>query len=388
MDFFGHHIEFEYSGWLSVWPLALGLMVAVCCFGFLSMRAMRNAYAHAENLNRTTRALTFVSALFQAGCYGGIAVLMCIALAEPFEPNAPTVVPEGTIHLAGSFDVSPSMAAEDYREILPTPVNESGEKAPPIGPWGSRLHMAKWLFLEQVMKALPGNKIGLSTYTADPWPQAPLGGDYGTLRFMLSDTGWIGIGSAPGGGSDYIQGMKIAVHTLRRDYDPKMRQIIVLFTDGGVDFDSEEEKAKWNKEYTTVVEEVKALKAEVIIVGLGSNVPQQVPIYHPDTLERIDWWPFRQEKKETTAIDEPALIALRDRLQASGVPAKFVRVPTEGDAALGIDWVATVGGTKQTMGKQTLTKYPVLLAMGLFALLMLRGLRRRDEAVVRRPVRR
>jgi hypothetical protein len=396
MNFFGQHIEFNNpemlsGGWLG---LTLVFVAVVCAFGFLSLLALRNSYANKENLDRTTRALSFAGAAAKAVIIGLIGVLLCIAAADPFEPNSATVVPEGTLQIAAAFDVSPSMGAEDYRDVLPTETGPDGSRIMPTGPWGSRLMVAKWLFVNQVMKQLPGNEIALATFTADPWPQWPVADDYGTIRFILTDTGWMGIGSAPGGGSDFIQGLKMGIRQLKLNYDPvsgkllydpNKRHVIFLFTDGGLEFEDEREKAGWEKEYAATVAEAKAMKAEVIIVGIGSDTPQLVPIYHPFTMERIDWWPFRKDPKEKTKLDEEQLIKLRDRLVASGLDARYKRIPTEGEASLNVDWIGTVGGTKVSQGKRSLLQYPLLGAIGLFVLLIGRGLWTRNHAAPTRP---
>jgi hypothetical protein len=247
MHFFGHELQFEHPGWISWGWLALVYVGAVCVFAYLNMIALRNAYSDAHNLNRTTRAMSLRGAVLKGLAYGVLAMFVCVALAEPFEENQPTVIPAGSLHIGTALDVSPSMAAECYRDVLPVPVGPDGIQRPPVGPWGSRLQTAKRIIVAQMMKAMPGNKISIGCYTAEPWPQAPLCEDYSTLRNILTDTDWITIGAAPGGGSDYVQGLKLAIQALREDYDPTKRQIIVVFSDGGVSFDGDEEKAKWQR---------------------------------------------------------------------------------------------------------------------------------------------
>lgn len=402
MEIFGRHIEFNHPEWLGGpqgvhygwFAVALLFVAAVCIFAFVSYLAFRNRYSAPENLNRTTRAFSFLGAGLKMTAVGLIAVLLVLAAADPYEPNSATIVPEGSVQMAGAFDVSPSMAAEDYREVLPVEIGPNGDRLMPTGPWGSRLMMAKWLFVNQVMKQLPGNEIALATFTADPWPQWPLADDYGSVRFILTDSGWMGIGSAPGGGSDFLQGIKMGVRQIKLNYDPvtgkllydpNKRHVIFLFTDGGVD-EEIMKGAQWQKEYAETIAEAKAIKAEIVIVGLGSSTPQLVPVYHPLTLERIDWWPFRKEPKEKTALDEEALKQLREKLVAEGLDARYVRVNTDSETAMKVDWIATVGGTKISTGKVSLLQYPLFGALALFALLIGRGLWRRSyDAPPRTP---
>lgn len=370
MNLFKHIIQFERPefiafSWIAI--LAIGLLVL---FGFVNLLALRRSYSIEENMRRTAGKPGWIGAVGTTAGYGLVVFLLMVALADPYEDNQVTVIPAGSVNLVGAFDVSNSMAAEDYRDVLPTPAIADGSHPAPVGPWGSRLQMARLLFTTQVMDALPGNEIGVAVYTADPWPISPINRDYSTLRRMLS-TGWLRIGGAPGGGSDFIEGLHTSVETLRQDYDPKKRQVIVLFSDGGVGFDSEKEKQEWNEKYENTVKEVKALNAEVIVVGLGSAQAQMVPVYHPQTLQRIGWFPLNQpeNKKEKTAIDADALRKLADR-----VGGKFVYVDPQNPDSLTIDWANTIGGTKESRGKQSWTSVPLFAAMACFCLLMLRAL--------------
>jgi hypothetical protein len=370
MNLFKHNIQFERPEFLTFSWIAVTVIGLLVLFGFINLLLLRRSYAQEENMKRTTRTPKMIGGIGTALGYGLVAFLLMCALADPYEDNQPTMIPAGSVNLVGAFDVSNSMAAEDYRELLPTPALADGTHPAPIGPWGSRLAMARALFTTQVMNALPGNEIGVAVYTADPWPISPLNRDYSTLRRMLA-TGWLRIGGAPGGGSDFIEGLRISVETLRQDYDPKKRQIIVLFSDGGVNLESEKEKQEWAESYENAVKEVKALKAEVIVVGLGSKQPQLVPIYHPQTLQRVGWFPLAapENKKETTAVDTEALRKLADR-----VGGKFVYIDPQSEASLNIDWVNTIGGTRESQGKFYWTSAPLLAAMVCFCLLMLRAL--------------
>lgn len=376
MNLFKHNIQFEQPEFLTFSWIAVIVIGLLVLFGFVNLLLLRRSYAHEDNIKRTTRTPKWIGGVCTALGYGLVAFLLMVALADPFEDNQPTIIPAGSVNLVGAFDVSNSMAAEDYRDLLPTAPLPDGTRPAPVGPWGSRLAMARTLFTHQVMNALAGNEIGVAVYTADPWPISPLNRDYSTLRGMLA-TGWLRIGGAPGGGSDFIEGLRVAVETLRQDYDPKKRQIIVLFTDGGVSFESDKEKEEWAENYENAIKEVKALNAEVIVVGLGSTQPQMVPVYHPQTLERIGWWPLKapDDQKEKTAIDADALRKLAER-----VGGKFVYVDPQSEASLNIDWANTIGGTKESQGKFYWTSVPLLAAMVCFCLLMLRALlARRNE---------
>ncbi len=374
-------IHFERPGFVIWSPL---VVLAVFALGFIAHRircAVRNSYASDALLSRTTRLPKPISHWLSVIGWQSAAFFACVGLSGPFQPNRPITLPEGSLHVVAVFDVSLSMACEDYRFVLPTP-----DGAPPLGPWGSRLQMAKRTFVDQVFKTIPGNKVGLVTYTGDGYPQAPLCQDYATLKYIMTDTGWMGINSAPGSGSDYVEGLKCALDTLRRDFDPGKRQVIMLFSDGGLpDFKSADDKAHWQEDLQKTVAELDALRQQsggnltVVVVGVGDTQPQMVPVYDPRTLQRADWHPIGKPEKSQTALDEDVLKDLA--AQTKGV---YVWLPTDADSAkVPVDWVKAVGGTKESEGKLSLACYPLAATMLLFAVLLARGLVSRRDSVRR-----
>lgn len=364
MTFNGSTIEFDNPLVLS-WAWA-GIVTAVvlCLLGFWNMRHLRNAYAHPDNLNTTTRALSLAAELFTILGYSLAAGLLALAIALPVVPDTPMMVPAGSVNLVAAFDVSISMGAEDYRQVMPT-----ADGGPPVGPHGSRLHKAKRAFLDDVMAAIPNNKIGLVSYTADPWPLAPLCTDYATLKYMLTDTASMGIGSAPGGGSDFVEGLKMALFTLKENWEPDKRQVIMLFSDGG-----------WTENelgLARVAEEIKRLNVKLIIVALGSTQKQRVPVYHFQTLQRVDWFPIEKDEKEETALEDAGL----KKLQAL-TDAEYRHLSPEDPKSLSVDWVDTIGGTRQEVGRLPLLRYPVLAAMLVIALTVVRRVFARKDHLV------
>jgi len=378
MEFMGRTVQFDHPEFLSWSWVGLLAVAVVCLVAYLCRKALRDAYSHPENLNRTTRAMSLVGFLTKALLWMAAAGLLIVALASPFEEDAETSVPEGSIHLVAAFDVSLSMAAEDYRFILPT---EDG--APAVGPWGNRLQMSKHVFTEQVFKVIHGNKVGLVTFTADGYPLAPLCEDLSTLRYILTQTGWMGILSAPGGGSDYGEGFKVAVQTLRRDFDPSKRQVIMIFSDGGVpEFESPEDKAIWERDLGRTIKVFEALKAEcngnvhVVVVGVGGPLYERIPVYDARTWRRVDWFPLNKEEKAKTRLEDAGLKRLAELTGGT-----YIWLSTEGDTTVPVDWVGALGGSRQVKGKNYLSQYPLLAAMTLVGLLLGRGLFRRHDAL-------
>lgn len=383
MNIFGRLVEFEHPEYLLYSWVPTLIVAALCVASWYTMRKFQKAYANPEHLKRTTRTSTVAGAVVKTLGWSIVTFALCVALAEPYEKNAHMSVPQGSLHVVGAFDVSLSMAAEDYRFVRPTP-----DGGPPIGAWGSRLGTAKEEFSEQIFKSIPGNKIGLVTYTADGYPQSPLIEDYGTLRFMLHDSGWMGILSAPGGGSDYVQGLRVAIHTLRRDFDKSKRNVIFLFSDGGAPtFEDPEETTKWQKEYQETMEELNALRTAcggnlaIVVVGVGGPEEQMIPVYNSRTGERVDWFPLDKEEKAKTKLDDAGLREL-----ANKVGGTYVWLSTDGKTKLPVDWASVIGGSRTVQGKLPLSSYPLLCAMVVIAILILRGWFRPSDKLAARPV--
>jgi hypothetical protein len=383
MNMFGRFVEFEHPEYIAYSWLPVLIVAAICVASWYSLKKFQRAYANPQHSKNGKESMSLSGLLFKTAGWSLATFLLFAALADPFEKNSAVSVPQGSLHVVGAFDVSLSMAAEDYRFSMPTP-----DGGPPVGAWGSRLQKAKTEFTEQIFKVIPGNKVGLVTYTADGYPQAPLCEDYGTLRYILHDTGWMGILSAPGGGSDYVQGLRLSIHTLRRDFDKNKRNVIVIFSDGGAPtFEDPDETAHWQKEFNETLEELNALRTacggnlSVVVVGVGGAQDQMIPIYHPRTGERFDWFPLDKEEKAKTKIDESGLKDL-----AAKVGGQYVWLNTDEATKLPLDWATVIGGQKTVQGKLPLGSYPVLAAMAVVAALILRGLFRPVDQIGSRPV--
>lgn len=384
MNILGRFVEFEHPEYLWYSWVPVLVVAALSLASWYTLKKFQKSYANPEHLKRTTRTSSFAGAIFKTLGWSVVAFALCAALSEPYEKNADMSVPQGSLHVVGAFDVSLSMAAEDYRFARPTP-----DGGPPIGAWGSRLGMAKEEFSEQIFKSIPGNKIGLVTYTADGYPQSPLIEDYGTVRYILHDSGWMGILSAPGGGSDFVQGLRLSIHTLRRDFDKSKRQVIFLFSDGGAPtFEDPNEQAQWQKELQETLEELNALRTAcggnlaVIVVGVGGYEDQMIPVYNRSG-ERVDWFPLDKEEKAKTKLDDAGLKEL-----ANKVGGTYVWLNTDGKTKLPINWASVIGGQRTVQGKLPLSGYPLLCAMVVITILILRGFFRPSDQIAPRPIQR
>jgi hypothetical protein len=334
-----------------------------------------------------------------------------VALAYPYENNQPVRVPEGSTYAVIAFDGSPSAEAEDYRDVLPTPPLPDGSHPKPIGPWGNRGQVARWIAVNQLMPALPGNKIGFVAYTGDARVASPLREDYGTLRWILTQTNWL---TAPGGGSDPTEALKAAIQALRKQYamdeenagrHVKMkRQVIFLFTDGGItDLEkdkSDEDKAIWERDFQALLKDLAGLRAQsekdgttpplVVLIGMGGDQAVPVPLYYTngERVRKEDGEPefFPQGKEpQTTKLEEANVLMLQQRIGAV-VDCKYVRITQNWAQVQQLKWVEDVlGGEKTTLGKLYHWRQPLFGAMALIALLFFRAmLRPSDEIVARR----
>lgn len=412
--FNGHEYHFEHPAFLSWWAVLLLLVLVVAVRGLLDWFArssLRRSYADPAQLDRTTRPLSLAGHAASTFCWFIVGVLLLIALAYPFEHNQPVRVPEGSTYAVVAFDGSPSADAEDYRDVLPTPALPDGTHPKPIGPWGSRGQVSRWITVNQLMAALPGNKMGFVAYTADARVASPLREDYGTLRWILTQTTWL---TAPGGGSDPSEALKAALQALRKQYTMdqeaagkpvKMkRQIIFLFTDGGIsDLEkerSEDDKAIWERDFQTVLKDLAGLRAQaekdgtapplVVLIGVGGEEAVPVPLYYTDG-ERVrnengepEFFPMGKEPQRTR-LEEANILMLQQRIGAV-VECKYQRIPMNWTEVERIKWVEDViGGEKTTLGKRYYWDYPLLAAMTAIGLLFLRGrFRPSDEIVARR----
>lgn len=398
-----HQIEFDYGYYVTYLWLGILFVLIWRLAGYLAQKSLRDDYSNPTSLSRTTRGLTLTGLLFSTGAWCLVAALLSLALAQPFESNQQIEVPAGSVHYVFAFDVSPSADAEDYRDSIPPPVQPDGTRPTPIGPWGSRLHAARWIAHNKIMKAMPGNKAGLVAYTADARVVSLLREDSQVILEMLNSDEAL---TAPGGGSDPADGLKAAVQILRKQYDAKKRQIIFIFTDGGIsDLESKtskEDKDIWERDFKRTLKELEGLRDQsakdgleppkVVLVGVGGDQEVMVPLYYT-TGERVrdekgapDFFPYGEppDKKQKTKYEEANVLMLKQRIEAV-VPCQYLRVSQDWTEVDKQNWVENViGGKKTAVGKRYLAVYPLSLAMGLIVLLFARGLFRGSDVIARR----
>ncbi len=316
--------------------------------------------------------------------YGGgtlLAIaLIILAIAGPYQNNKPIRVPEGPVQACFVVDVSRSMAAEDYRDSMPA---DAGQRPDLDSAWGSRLQMAKYQ-IEKVMDALPGNQLCLVTYTEHGFGQAILDDDFNALRYVLKH--WVKIGTAPGDGSNYADGMQIALNILTesgsqgKDKDStsdasrqvsqetsKKQRVIILLSDGG--FTGKPDEVK------DAVERLQSENVKLVIVGIGMPGENAIPIYE----NGIRKGQMEKEGKPlTTSYEEDAIRSLKTQTNAS-----YSHIGLDADSqVVTIDWMTEISGSKIVFEKRMLGVYLAGAAYLIFTLIVLTGFFTRRNRIV------
>src|SRR5262249_26777213 len=144
--------------------------------------------------------------------------LLIVALARPYVEFGRTEFPIGKVDIIAMVDVSRSMAVQDYQSQL------SGTGDFYAG--GTRLDMARYLVVNDVISSLQYNRLGVVTYAGQAMPTAFLTQDMPPLKWMLERS--MTISSAPGEGSSMVAAFNLAFFLFQLDSSPDHRKIIVL----------------------------------------------------------------------------------------------------------------------------------------------------------------
>lgn len=338
-----------------MWLLAvLPATIAFWFFGFRMRKAARDKFGEERLVNRNTAPLTLKSEALVLAGWLSVVGLLVFAAAGPVAPAAPNTAQSGTLQVIAVTDVSQSMRAEDYRPAMPPKDGLSPDLVP--GPYGTRLDMVKIVIQKEILPAVQGNEFEIVLYMGNSvaFPDFPTD-DFQTLEWIFKN--WVRIGNAPGGGSDFVEGLKEAVASFKRSPNQNMERVIVLFSDGGYT-GSQEELQK-------VIDEIKKLDIRLVIVGVGT--PENVPI--PEYSPTGELTGYKKLKEgQSTSLQEGNLTALRD---AVGDKAEYVLLAA--DAKLNINWARTLAGSKTEQRENPLDGYVVMAALALLLILSLRG---------------
>ena len=288
----------------------------------------------------------------------GISVLIAaaaliVAVARPAFEKGYTEIPVGTVDVIAITDVSRSMAVQDYKGVL----TESG---------GTRLDMARYLILNDVIPALKYNRLGVVSYAGAANPQAFLSDDLPALKWVLKRA--LTVGSAPGEGSELGKAFNLAFELLDLDSDNNHRKVIVLFSDGGNDAGLEALNA--------IVKQLRERNIELVIAGLGKTTPSAIPISQlpqqdRDQFRGQEWYQVDGEVA-MSGLEENTLLWLKN---ATG--GRYVRVVNPSDFHIG-NLLGRIE-VKRKKGEQEVFFYPLLVAVLFFGIAVFAPRERKDE---------
>ena len=193
-------------------------------------------------------------------------LLACVALARPQEGVRQSETETRGVDIVLALDISPSMAAEDFRPL-------------------NRLHVAKQTAREFIRQRRH-DRVGVVAFAATAFTQCPLTLDHAALVELVDalDFGLAEDGTAIG------MGLATAIAGLRESKTPS--KVVVLMTDG--------QNNRGQIDPLTAAELAKAFEVKVytVLVGRGGVVP--VPIDDPIRGRRIEM--VRMDVDETSLV--------------------------------------------------------------------------------------
>ena len=325
--------------------------------GFKLRQRARIAVGEEHLISRFTKPLRMIAeAWFLAGWLTAMS-LFVVAIAGPVLPDAPTNVSEGSLQIVLLTDVSRSMAAEEYRSVMPPKDGIPADAVP--GPYGTRLDMAKMIITKEIMPATIGNQMGIATYMGNGWDVSDMTTDYTYVRDSMNEM--MKIGNAPGGGSHPEEGLAEALRLFKATPGPGRQKVIVWFTDGGVSGDEADKET-----LTKYAAQIQEAGIRVILVGLGGNTPVPIPVYDDQTGQMTGSLQ-KDGATVTTQADEASMSDLQTKTNA-----EFERIlPGE---KTNIHWASTISGAHSEAHEVDVYEYPLGAGMAIFALLFLRGI--------------
>lgn len=355
-------ITFLRPHYLTALMLAVPLVLWLSYLGYSLRRKARAAYGEEKLVGRYTRPLRLAGEIAIGSLWAIAVALLVVAAAGPISKSLPTNVKSGTLQVVSVIDVSKSMAAEEYRPFMPQKNGYTPDLVP--GPYGSRLDYVKLILQTQVMPAIIGNQLGVVTYSGNGFEQIPLTDDWASTKWVMDN--WIRVGNAPGGGSDYAEGLTMALAMLERDKQAGREQVIVLFSDGG--FTGDEQIL------ADAVAKIREKGIRFIIVGVGSTSPSPIPEYNKEG--QLTGY-FKEEDKVSLSAREE--VNLSKLVSMSG--AEYLPLDPGNGGSLKISWAASLGGSKAETKEDPIFQYPLGIALLLLTGLFIRGVLPRKDLV-------
>lgn len=379
-------------GFLKALWVVIPFITIVWALGVKSRLAQRKKWGNDKLWGRFSQTLSLTGESIYGFAWVALFTLGVMAAAGPVTRGLPSSVKAGSLYVCAAVDVSNSMASEEFRPLMPAKNGFAPELVP--GTYGTRLDWVKRVLENEVLPAIVNNKFCLTTYTGEGFDQIPLVDNFDVVGWINKN--WVKIGNAPGGGSNLAHGLLKAVQMLSETDDSRER-VLLLFSDGGFDVDKEGEQLKqvsailaemakaqqriFNAEETDkgkildeIARHIKEKKIRLIIVGIGSLTPRQVPIYGGTDREQVIGQ-FKDEETGEIALTRREDRVLEDIRNRTG--AEFKILDPDLGAKLGVSWTSLIGGTSLITQAapipEPVYEYPLLLAMLIVFGLLARG---------------
>lgn len=350
-------LNFLHPTLLLLVPLLAVTTLSVWHLNFRRRLRARKLYGEPRLVDTYSQPLRWRKQLFALILWSGALTMLAVAAAGPRLPAAPVQVPRGSAQVVAVWDVSRSMLAEaEYRSFL-----SASDSALPEGegPFGNRIDMVRYIVVNQLMPALTGNELGIVTYSGNGWVQAELMSDFASMRWVLDN--WVVAGSAPGGGSDYAEGLKSAIAVFQEaGASDGHERVVVLFSDGG-----------FTGTASGLSEAVAMLRdngVRLIVVGVGGKTAVPLPQYNSHGF-RTGYMKDDDGQIATAALEEQNLIDL-----ASQTGGQYLQLDPSSN--LDIKWAPALAGSKLEQQLADIYHYPLVAALLLLSIVFLRNLRK------------
>jgi len=180
-----------------------------------------------------------------------VLALFIIALAQPRFTKSETKVTASGVDIVVAFDMSGSMAAEDF-ELRGQRLN--------------RLNMAREV-LKKFIEKRPSDRLGLVVFASEAFTATPLTLDH---DFLLQNLDRLEIGSIPANQTAIGSALSTALNRLR-ELKSKSK-IVILMTDG--------QNNAGKIAPLTAAEAAQALTVKVYTIGVGTRGMAPVPQYY------------------------------------------------------------------------------------------------------------
>jgi hypothetical protein len=337
--------------------------------GYIKRSQARKAYGDEDLLSRYSATLTITHELRVMAAWITVALLLAVVVAMPVSSDVPSRISSGSTKVVAVVDVSPSMAAEDHRDKFP-----AVDGKPPLqvlGPYGRRIDEVQLALEDQIMPALAGNELGIVLFEGDAKDQVDLDDDFQKIRWEFANN-WLGIGQAPGDGSDYGKGLAMALSVFKNSTTPGKNKVIVLFSDGGSDGLDRKALAK-------TIEKIKAENIKVIVVAVGGEKEMKVNSYNA---QGVAVGYVKLEGCDDRGSEGDCQTRLNMK-ELSGLATNFNTQPLVLDvgAKLPIEWAKVIAGSKAENRPDHLYRVFLVPCLILVLLLQLRGIfTRRNDA--------